>query len=644
MKKQFGIVFALLLGLGVFLRLWMLGLSAFGADVFYGLALKNPSIIELWKNPPWLNQIPLNETLCLFPIWAGLPLTSFVVRFPFALMGILALFFVWQFARKRAGASATALVLLLAVLNPYQLYFSRTAYHYSGALCWSAALFCVFWSLKEKVEVGAAPKLRSIVLWFAVAALACHMHMSVWAVAGLQGILLLWFGWRGLREDSPARKKFLITTLIGAGLLGLLLSRWALRALQRLNEASSGGKQLIGSDAGGEFARLLPAYFVGETVWAMGLLAVFAALAVVALCAHSSKRSFFRSLTLISVLHLAAVMLYIGVAGGGVAKITYFSSVWPMFILVLGIGAALGIDVLAGKRRLIRPVLWVLILAGYLTLAIVPVWTIVHLEGKPTPYYGINDWTDKNLPAGTPVLVNRWYEAWNELRDHPSTNVFYTFTVPDEPIENYRRMNWPATAEQFFEKYPKAAYLEINPDKYKKEGEVWSFPLKHFARVSSVTNEQAMILRRFKVFPTGSYGKPNAERVIVRIFYNTPEDLVAAARSKGRDVLRLYGEGWGYAKPGWQRGDFSDYRLFGRSASIDLYNLTDAPLSGTLQISAATAQKPKAVSVGGKSTVFAPGRIKGWNVPLILQPGKNTVPLASPSEAPLFVRDLRWTP
>jgi len=567
-----------------------------------------------------------------------------VVRLPFALMGIAALFFVWQFSRKRAGALATALVLLLAVVNPYQLYFSRTAYHYSGALCGSAALFCVFWSLKEKLEAKEAPKLRSVLLWFAVAAIACHMHMSVWAVAGLQGLLLLWFGWRGLSKDSPARKKFLTTTLLGAGLLALLLSRWALRALERLNVASSGGKELLGSDAGGEFARLLPAYFAGENSWAIALLVIFAVLALVALCGPSSKRGFFRSLTLISVLHLAAVMSYIAVVGGGVAKITYFSSVWPMFILVLGIGAALGIEIIAGKRQAVRSVLWVLLSISYLSLTIVPAWAIVNLEGKPTMYFKINDWVDANLPKGTPILVNRWFEAWNEMKDHNTTGVNYTFTVPDDPIDSYRRFNWPATAEQFFEKYPQAAFLEISRGKYEKQLGVWKFPAEHFENVISVTNAQAMTLRKFNVFPTSIYANPSAARVITRIFYNTPDDLMGAARKKGRDVLRLYGEGWGYAKPGWQRGDFSDYRTLGRTASVELYNLTDAPLSGTLEISAATARKPKAVSVGGKSTVFAPGRIKTWNVPLILQPGGNTVPLASPIEEPLFVRDLRWAP
>ncbi len=645
MKRPIAFLFLLLFGLGIFFRLWQLGLAAFSADnmEFYKLALRNQDIVELWKNPPWLNQIPLNETLSLLLVKAGLPVAPFVVRLPFALMGILALVFVWRFARRRAGTPAAALVLLLAVFNPYQLYFSRTAYHYSGALCWSAALFCIFWSIKEKLETPQVPALRSVTLWFAAAAVACHMHMSVWVVAGLQGILLLWFGWRGLRTNSAALKRFFIPTFIGAGLLGLLLSPWIRRALQRLGEAVSGGKQLLGAEAGSEFARLFPAYFAGENLFAVALLFIFMALCVVALFQHSENSRRFRSLAWISVLHIGVVMLYIVIIGGGVAKISYFSAIWPMFILFLGIGASLGIQTLSVKWRVLQFLLWPLLAGGYIALTIVPDWAIVHLEGKARPYWKISQWMDTRLPAGTPVLVDRWYHPWNELAVHPSTNVFYTFTVPDDPIDSFRRFNWRATAEQFFTKYPSAAFLEVSRGKYKEDFGLWKFPEHYFAQRVSITNRAAMTLRRFKVFPTTSYAKANTNGVVTRIFYNTPEDLAAAARREGRRVLRLYGEGWGYAKPGWQRGDFSDYRILTRTASMELYNLTEASVPGTLEISAATAQKPKMVSVNGKSTVFAAGRIKSWKVPLALKTGRNTIPFTSPSSDPLFVRDIRWT-
>jgi hypothetical protein len=153
-----------------------------------------------------------------------------------------------------------------------------------------------------------------------------------------------------------------------------------------------------------------------------------------------------------------------------------------------------------------------------------------------------------------------------------------------------------------------------------------------------------MILRRTKVFPQPGFSDDNTNRVVTKILYNTAEDLVAAARTNGKDVLRLYGAGWGYTKPGWQQGRFEDYRILTRAASIELYNLKEAPLNGVLEISAATADKPKTISVNGMTTGFASGRIRTWTVPLILQIGKNTILFSSPSADPLFVLDIRWKP
>ena len=274
-KKREMLTVPVLMVLAVALRFWMLGYAPFGTDSmeFYKLALRNQSIVEFWKNPPWMNQIPLNETLSLLMVKIGLPATPFVVRLPFAVMGVLALFFVWRFARLRFGAGAALLVLLLAVFNPYQIYFSRTAYHYSGAICWSAALFLGFWSMLEFFQRNEAPRIKQLMWWFLAAAAACHMHMSVWIVAGLQGLLLLVFGFRLKGSD---RRRFLTKFSVGAVLLGLLMFRWILRAVQEVLKVSgeNGGGQK-GASASAEFSRLLPAYFAGENSFAVALLFVF---------------------------------------------------------------------------------------------------------------------------------------------------------------------------------------------------------------------------------------------------------------------------------------------------------------------------------------------------------------------------------
>ncbi len=342
-------------------------------------------------------------------------------------------------------------------------------------------------------------------------------------------------------------------------------------------------------------------------------------------------------------LHFSVLLLYVGLVGGGVAKIAYFSAVWPLFIILLGGGVCLGVRQLT-VRPLVQMILYTLTISGYIALTALPDRAIVYLEGKPTPFYMINNWVLKNLPVGTPVLTDRWLEPWNELAVHNPGGINYTFTVPDEPIENYKRFNWRKTVEQFYEKYPLAAFLEVSRGRFENELGVWNFPTRYFANTVSLTNQPAMTLRRWEIFPEMDYAAANTNRVVTRIFYNTPDDLVAAARKEGRDVLRLYGAGWGYAKPGWQQGHFEDYRIFNQSASIDLYDLKDIPLSGTLEVSAATPKLAKTVSVNGTNTVFSAGHIRTWALPLTLKPGKNIIPFTSPSADPLFVLDIRWKP
>ena len=640
-KKLIVAVLILLIGIGFFVRFYDLGVSPFKADSmeFYKLALRNQNIVEFWKNPPWLNQIPLNETLSLLLVKAGLPATPFVVRIPFALMGVLALCFIGKFA-GRFGIGAVLTVLVLGIFNPYQLYFSRMAYHYSGALAWSAVLFYLFWMLRKSFIAGELPPVKAWVLYFVTAVIACHMHMSVWPVIMLQAALIFISGVSRFFKTQDLFRRFLISFFTGYILLGAAITRWIYRALLEVTKGAAERGGHIGFDATTELVRLLPSYFAGENLPAIILLFIFIVLATAALFGRNEKAAEYRSLAWICVLHLAVVMLYVVIIGGGVAKISYFSAVWPHVILLLGIGAALGVQQIPG--RVARAVILFILSAGYIGLTAVPDWAIIRLEGKPAPYYKLNQWILENLPAGTPVLTDRWYEPWNELMIHNSGGINYTFTVPDEPVELYRQFNWRQTAEQFFEKYPDAAFVEVDRDQYERELGEWTFPKEHFAQTASITNDYAMVLRRWKVFPELSFAAADTNRTVLIIHYNTPDDLIAAARSSGKSFLRLYGEDWGFAKPGWPQGQFEDFRLLFQSAELNIYNLTDAPVSGTLTVTAATSAQVKAVTAGEKSTVFSSGRLKEWAVPVTVNPGKNTIKFSSPTADPLFVLDTRF--
>lgn len=671
---------------GGLLRLQMLGRAPFPADEieFYKMALRNQSIVELWQKPPWVNQIPLNETLTLLMVKVGLPPTPFVTRLPFAIMGCLTLVFMWTFARRFFGLGAACVVLLLAVLNPYQLFYARTAYHYAGATCWSAAMFFSFWQIRARLTNGESPLLRQMVLWLLVAVLACHMHMSVWIIVGLQGVFLVLIGFWSLKHDRTARNRFLSWTIASGGVLALIMSRWIYRALKMIVN----GDEQVGGSAREELIRLFPAYFAGENMLAVLLLLSVAGIAFAAFVLAVRRKSAFAGFGRMAMLHIVALMLYVGLAGGGIAKITYFSAIWPLFIWFLGIGLWQGLEALSAGKRWIQYSALSFTLGAYVVLTLPPDLAIVNLDGKPLPTLKINDWVLQQLPEGTPVLVDHWLHPWNHLAVHNSRGINYTFTVPDEPLETYRLLKWRDTAELFFEKYPQAALLEVARGRYDENVGLWAFPEQHFARTVSITNNAAMTLRKYRVYPKSDFATANTNQVVTRIFYNTPEDLMAAARREGRVTLRLYGEGWRFLKPwqpmqGWpdqlmqllwiqagmyrdggksiaalndlqklpqqqamqylNQGHWADYRIPGAQSKLRLFNLTEQDLQATLTVTAIALSGNVRCMIGDKLAVFPQTLMTAWRLPVTLAPGENQIVVAMPMNQFLLVHDVQLT-
>ncbi len=677
----------LLVAICVFLRLWMLGHAPFPADEmeFYKLVQRNQSIAEYWTNPPWMNQIPLNETFSLLLVKVGFPPTPFVTRLPFAIMGVLSILLAWFFSWRYFGMGASIVVLFLAVFNPFQLFYSRTAYHYAGVTCWSAAMLLAFWQIRVHVANGRCPLVRHIVVWLIAAALACHMHMSVWVVAGGQGALILCMGLYALRNDPRQRNRFLLLVGSAGIILALLMSRWIYRAILEMIKVSNSGGHL-GSPVSAELKRLFSAYFAGENLLAVLLLVGVAGIAGAAAWRARKTQDPFWSFSWIAGLHIVALMLYVGFAGGGVGKISYFSSIWPFFICFLGIGLWNGLEFVSGGRKGLLYGALVLILAAYVGLTLRPAWAIVTLDGKPLPTFKINDWVMKNLPPGTPILVDHWLFPWNHLAIHNTDQINYTFTVPDDPVENYRALGWRATASAFFEKYPDAAFLEVDRDKYIDKVGPWHFPLEQFARIASLTNEPVMLLRRYGVIPTAEYAAANTNQVVTRLFYNTTDDVISATRRSGKSVLLLYGEGWRYLKPwqpmqGWpeqlmqtlwiqsgmygegrktvaslndlqkiskqqamlylNQGRWADYRVPGTHSPLRLFNLTEQDLPATLMVTAIALSGHVRCMIGDQIALFPQTLLTERRLPVTLKPGETQIVVAMPMNQFLLVNDVR---
>jgi hypothetical protein len=269
----------------------------------------------------------------------------------------------------------------------------------------------------------------------------------------------------------------------------------------------------------------------------------------------------------------------------------------PLYLSVLGFGVW-HISAIPFVRRVIKSLLWRRVpVYGLAALAVAlniqPAWISTQLAGKPTPFKAVVRWCDTQLPRHTLVLVERWFDPWNELLVHNSTNIVFTFTVPAEPQDVFERYNWPATAKAFFEKFPDAAYLEYCNSERARIGVVTNW---HFARQVAFTNVAGIKLAQMGVAYREDFYDAHTNRLITTLFYNTREDVIRHARAQGQTTLVLYGPEWGYVKLWQQLQDFRDWRILEKQASLDVYNLTMSTNSVTLKIRGMALNGSKRVS------------------------------------------------
>jgi hypothetical protein len=660
MKMRF-VLLLLISAIGTLFRFYDLGGAALRADtiMFWNLC-RNVQLTPGHLYTGWLNivgetgQFP--TAVAMTRLWldlTGLPVTEWSLRFPNALLGALSVPLIFMGARLIGGGGFGLFCALLLALNPFHIQASREVYFYSMLMPGSCLLlWSAIWAVKFRRS--ARWPLRFYLGSLAGVALSAHSHLSGCWLVMIWGAITGGVGIYRLFRMRPAVVLREIGALFGpAFLIGLplLMMPWAAPVFIKgiLNPQAKEQIQTTMGLYDGNLFRVIR-HFVLASGWGSSpVRAVWTGLLTILtlLLAILPPRRLSRQTALLMFAAGAVILHFSSLAQGTPPNLRYLFFVQPALLVML----SLPLSVFWIRRRMpvvpaaVRHVLRYTFMATALLLQLGPAWASVTITGKPTPYKAIQRWADTRVPPGTLILTDRWFEPWNELAVYSSTNAFFVFTVPDEPVENFIKLNWRQTVIEFFEKNPDAVFMEIAKNHWNKlEVGPWVWPAGHFANHEVITNRGGLVLRRYGTVFREDFLGHHTNRVAVDVYWDTREDVLKKALREGRDVVRFFGEGWGYAKPGWQQGHFEDYRILKRDAAIELHNLKEVPLSGTLEISAATADKPKTVSVNGATTGFASGRIRTWTVPLTLQPGKKTIPFTSPSVDPLFVLDIRWKP
>lgn len=655
-KNKYKWVALLVVALSSFiLRFHDLGRAAVRGDEinFLNVALRDQTVLDLWRNPPWMNQIPLAESVCAMwhNIRTGLP-SEGSVREPFALMGWLTIIgATWWLMERRGVLLGITFGLWIAFL-PFHVYQSREAYYYVVVMALAAGLTLYSADLFVRLRRGENLKFKQYAWWTIWATLTCLTHMSTWIVtATIWAILAL----QGKSAMSRAnRRQHMINMGVSALILGVFMIRWVTRAILEVHKVSQASGH-IGGDFGWVSARIVPFFLVGAN-WIGFVLAFVLLVAALAggIGLHRKRGKdtlgdqLYIASTWIVCAGFVATLLYVGVIGGGVAKTAYFASLLPIFLIWTVLTLDRAVSLLPapadGAVRVAIPVIIVGLLAY-------PAVMTTRLEGKPVPYKLIAGWLDEQLDAGSVVVVDRWFEPWNEMARYAPTNVTVTFTVPDEPLDNYQQFRWRDVTRQAIESGNVQAFIRLTRNHEAQVG-LWTWPETYFARKAVIKNDAGLWLRLHGYAAHEDFFAPNTNRLIAEIFYDLKEDAIARLQQKKVPYHAFFRTSLPYEKSGpmgflrFQTQQFLDWRVLDQRGEIEIHNFTANQAEVSLRITAVSPRGTKIVNgPDDRPFKFENGKMQTWLLgPLTLSPGINVFKLRDPlwgrSMNPLLISTL----
>ncbi len=629
------VLLALIVLVAGWVRFHNLGVPAFRADtiLLWTLAQRPVSVGDVWTK--WFEvsgaagQMPMPAVLMkAYLNWTGLPVTPFNTRFIFAVFGLLTLLPAYM-AGKRLGGKGFALAFAaLVALHPFAVQFSREAYFYATALF---GYFSILWAAADigpRLLAGEKLTWKSFLLLAVAVFFSAFSQITGLMISAALALYLAICAWIGRKQSNTKGSVWRLIAVGAVVLAPVVFSSWGLwPIIQQIGANKSYSASLVAqTNVASELARAAMQFSWGSGILRVALLLIAVAGFVIGVVRRD------RATWMIVFIYVAQFLLFLVArsAAGAFYEARYLSGLFPFHLAALAYGLFVVPSKWLENRKAGKGEAPWQTAAACLMLAplVQPAIWVTQLRGKPTPYRDIVSWCDAHLPAGDPVLVDRWFEPWNELRAHPGTNVIFTFTIPNEPVENYVQGRWRQTAMDFFRRFPQAGYLEVAKSFFDDPTiGYWNWPREYFAHHTAFTNEAGLKLRNVGLAARGDYFAANTNRTVVEFFWNEKPDIIARARAEGQIVLPLFGEGWRYQKSGpmqifpIQTQQFMDWHMLGGQGVLELINLTDAPQTVSIELSGVSIGGPKQVRANNEQHNFQGGAMERWRISNIEVPG-----------------------
>lgn len=667
----------IIVSLAVFFRLYRLGDAAMRADtmIYWNALIEGAAPFSMQVTKRFLE-------------WFSLEDSFFWRRFPSAIWGIAAVPVAYGMGRQVEGARLGVLCALFLAIHPFAIQCAREAYFYAPLILGS---FLLTWSgiaFVQHLCEGRTLKPSSHFIHASGLFLMLYVHPPGWPMAALITIVLIALYVRAFAKERQIRRSIVVVILYNLVIgLPFLFSYWG--PLQLIRDAFGEMREVNkavweGADATSTLTMILDAFWgfswgAGIIRFAFSTLIFISGLLLIIKRMPTRPTYRFVLFLLIGGTLLQAFARQISVSP---YEARYLLPVFPTFLITLMCGLSLMMSIVK-RKSLIFPWASVFPLAIGIILYLQPAYTVTRLTGHATPYKEIIDWIDRNLPPGTLVLVDRWFEPWNELRLHPSTNVVFTFTMPNEPVDIYLATDWRETAKLFFENNPQSAYLEISKS-YWSDPRIgpWTWPRERFSRHQVFTNEAGVRLRDWRLASRTDFYGMYTNNIVVELFYDDKASEIEYKRSIGEEGLVLFSSRWEYLKPwqpiqGWpdslqqllwiqagayemdgrlfgtlseikrqpqetlmdylNRGRWASYRLVTSDSEWTLYNLTDEFRRATLEVTAISLSGHARLMVGDEEILFPPALLTTRYVPFELTPGDTDVKVSTGSNNYLLI-------
>lgn len=565
-------------------------------------------VFSRWQElPTGKNHLPFPVAVTTWVLQTfGLPLTFGTLILPSALWGVLAIGVAFAAGRALRGPGFGLLFATVVALNPICIQISRLAYYYSPAMLgcflalWSVALFfqVLRWGTIPRAFHAVGP-LSALMMFYSDA--------SVWPFAFLvTGTIFAYAAWQFVRRRRFGRDLAIMGFTYGLVALPLISAPWGLVSVLKGTvslspEAGAYWKEVFWS-VGSPWPLIGPAllsYAWGTTAIraAFSILVLVMGVAYVFLATrHDRRYAIMLGLAVVALL-ATVVALTRTVAGFSHARIAALA---PIYLLLLSLGLAFpACRFRQGPGWQPGRLVPAACIAAAVLMALWPAWLCTRQTGRPAPYRALVAWLDAHLPADTPVLTERFFDAYNEFRVHPPTNVVFMSTVRNQIAPEYLGNRFRDRSESFLRENPVSAMHQSRLLWDHPQVGPWTWPGQFYARTMSLTNEAGLALHRMGLNDQTIPGNREQELAYIRtVLYNLPEDVVARARQEGRPCVGFFGPGWKYTKT----QDYRDWRVLGESAAIEAHNLTTNVLECELVIHGVSVNGDKHVvfSLGGK--------------------------------------------